>query len=146
MLAGIYAASLLLMASPAANRFFDVEATFVPSANARAEGSVDVLFNPLDPDVQVNEHPEVTLRLDAAQVVLVLKPKPSAPPPADDDPSKQRYLDLAKPVRFPVAFAPTAPQGTWDIGATVVYFFCSKRQGWCRRGTADVRVVVTVPR
>ena len=78
-------------------------------------------------------------------MVLVQRPKPSAPPPADDDPAKQRYLDLAKPVRFPVAFAPTAPQGTWDLGATVVYFFCSKREGWCRQRHGGRQGPVTVP-
>ena len=132
-------------AATAANPYFEVGATFTPPARSGGEGSIDVLFTPLDPDVLINEEPAVRLKLDPTQVVLVARAKPTPPPSGETDPSKSRYVDLAKPVHFPVTIAPTAPRGTWDLGATVVYFFCSKREGWCRRGTAEVRVSVTVP-
>jgi hypothetical protein len=137
-------AMALLLAAPAAGRYFDVEATFVPPPKARADASIDVLFTPLDPDVAVNETPPVRIKLDPSQVVLVDRHQPASPR-AGEDQSTPRYVDITKPIRFPVAFVPSVPSGTWDLGATVVYFFCSKREGWCRRGSAEVRFVVTVP-
>ena len=53
--------------------------------------------------------------------------------------------DLAKPLRFPVAIAPKAPKGRQELTAKVVYFYCSKREGWCRRGTAEVEFTVEGP-
>jgi hypothetical protein len=44
-----------------------------------------------------------------------------------------------------VAFAAGAPKGDKTVKATVVYFYCSSREGWCRRGSADVEVPVSVP-
>src|SRR5512145_2324841 len=104
----------LLLAAPA-NRFFEVEASFVPPAKVGAEGRVDVLFSPIDPDVQINEQPAVRFELEPTQVVLVARNKPAAP--SEVEPGKPQYLDLSKPVSFPVAFAPSAPKGTWDLGA-----------------------------
>jgi hypothetical protein len=141
-----YAILALQLGSPAtAKAYFEVGATFTPPTKTGAEGSVDIFFTPMDPDVSINEEPAVRLKLDPVQVVLVERPKVVPPGPREPDPATPRYLDLAKPVSFPVALAPAAPRGTWDLGASVVYFFCSKREGWCRRGTADVRVPVTVP-
>ena len=71
-----------------------------------------------------------------------------APPPRRVpvyDPLTARYVDLSKPVRFPAALAPTAPSGSQTVEAQVVYFYCSVREAWCRRGTADVEITVAVP-
>jgi hypothetical protein len=31
------------------------------------------------------------------------------------------------------------------VKATVTYFYCSKREGWCRKGTAAVDVPLDIP-
>jgi hypothetical protein len=49
-----------------------------------------------------------------------------------------RYLDTTFPVAFPVAWASKAPASNTTLKAEVVYFYCSKRDGWCRKGTAPV--------
>jgi len=132
-----------MAAAPA--RHFDVTAAFAPPKNAAADGAVAVTFRALDPDVRVNETPAPRLKLDLAQAVLVDKQAPAPSQVPDYDPLIARYLDTAKPVLFPVAIAPTARKGAHDVKASVVYFYCSTREGWCRRGTADVLVPVTVP-
>ena len=136
---------LLLGALGAAPRHFDLAASFEAPRKAGALGHVTVLFSPLDPDVHVNEEPAPRLKLDLSQAVLVDKQAPPPDKAAEWDPDNPRYLDLGKPVKFPVAFSPTAPRGGQIVKGTIVYFYCSSREGWCRRGTAEVEVPVTVP-
>jgi hypothetical protein len=138
---------LLPVAAQAASaRHFDVAATFAPAKKAGASAAVVVTFRPLDPDVRVNETPAPRLRLDLAQDVLVdRQAPPSAHVPAYD-PLSARYLDTARPVSFPVEIAPTAPKGAHDVKASVVFFYCSTREAWCRRGTAEILIpAVSVP-
>jgi hypothetical protein len=128
----------------AAARHFDVMATFEPASKAGAEAAVAVTFRALDPDVKVNETPAPRLKLDLAQTVLEDR---QPPPPAqvpDFDPLTARYLDTAEPVRFKVAISGSARSGQHEVKANVVYFYCSTREAWCRRGSADVLIPVTV--
>jgi hypothetical protein len=135
-------APALALGAPA--RHFDVTAAFSPAKAPSADGAVAVTFRALDPDVKVNETPAPRLKLDLAQTVLVDRQAPASGQVPDYDPLAARYLDTAKPVLFPVAIAPTAPKGTHEVKASVVYFYCSTREAWCRRGTAEVLVPVTV--
>lgn len=125
-------------------RHFEVTAAFAPSRTAASDGAVAVTFHALDPDFRVNETPAPRLKLDLVQTVLVDKQPPPTTQDPDYDPLTARYLDAAKPVLFPVAVAPTAPKGPHEVKATVVYFYCSTRESWCRRGSADVVIPVTV--
>jgi hypothetical protein len=53
-------------------------------------------------------------------------------------------VDTQKPVLFPVAVAPSAAKGEHTVRASVVFFYCSTREAWCRRGTADLEIPVAV--
>jgi hypothetical protein len=106
---------------------------------------VAVTFAPLDPDVHVNLEPAPRIKLDPAQRVLVDKQPPPPSRVATFDPETTRYLDPALPVYFPVALVAGAPKGSQSVKATVTYFYCSKREGWCRKGTAELNVPVSVP-
>lgn len=136
---------LPLLALAAGPRSFDVTAAFVAPAKTGAKGAIAVTFVPKDPDVRINEEPAPRLKLDASQAALVDRQSPVPPRTPAYDPEKARYLDLKRPVSFPVAFAPAAPKGPQTVGATVTFFYCSQREGWCRRGSAEVEVAVTVP-
>lgn len=138
-------ALVLALAAGSVPRHFDVAASFVPPKAPGGKGAVSVLFSPTDPDVHINEEPAPRLKLDPGQFVLVDRQAPAAARAADFDPEKARYLDLAKPLRFPVAIARKAPKGKQELKAEVVYFYCSKREAWCRRGTALVEFTVEVP-
>jgi len=128
----------------AAARHFDVIATFEPAKKARGEGAIAVTFRALDPDVKVNETPAPRLKLDLTQTVLEDR-QPQAPTQVPDfDPLTARYLDTSKPVRFPAAISGSAPSGQHEVKASVVYFYCSTREAWCRRGSVDVLIPVTV--
>jgi hypothetical protein len=142
--------SLVLVLLPAAAlagplQHFEVTASFTPPKKAGGIGAVAVTFRALDPDVRVNESPAPRLKLDILQAVLVDKQPPASEGVPAYDPSNVRYLDLAKPVLFPVAVFPKAPRGENLVPASVVFFYCSEREDWCRRGTAEVEIPVKVP-
>jgi hypothetical protein len=137
-----------LAATPAlaaAPQHFSVTASYVPPAKAGAPGAIAVTFVGRDPDIHINEEPPPRLRLDPEQKVLLDKQPPPPSRVTPYDPATAKYLDLAAPVTFPVALAPGASKGLHDVDASVTYFYCSKREGWCRKGTSDVSVAVTVP-
>jgi hypothetical protein len=120
-----------------------VSATFVAPARDGVLASVAVTLTPRDHSVKVNEEPAPRLKLDPAQTVLVDKQRP-APPARSFDPTSARYLDPALPVHFPVAIRRGATRGRQTAKATVTYFYCSQRDGWCRKGTSDVEFPVDV--
>jgi len=62
----------------------------------------------------------------------------------DFDPATARYLDTSQPVRFPVALSKAATSGQHEVKANVVYFYCSTREAWCRRGSVEILIPVTV--
>jgi hypothetical protein len=145
--------ALALVLLPAAalagssDRHFEVEASFTQPSRPGAPGEVAVTFHPLDPDLRINEKPAPRLRLDLLETVLEDRQPPQSgegPAPAYD-PLKARYLDLGKPVRFPVSVLPTAPSGESLVPASVVFFYCSLREDWCRRGTVSVEIPVRLP-
>lgn len=143
-------APILIVLLPAAAlagalQSFEVEAAFEPSKADHAEAAVAVRFHPLDPDLRVNEKPAPRLELDLLQTVLVDRQGPRKSQTHAYDPLTATYLDLEKPVRFPVALAPGAPPGPHEVAGHVVFFYCSLREAWCRRGTADVQFTVAVP-
>ena len=130
------------LAAPA--RHFEVTAAFTSPRASSRDGAVAVTFLAVDPDLKVNENPAPRLKLDLMQPVLVDKQAPAANQVPDYDPLTARYLDPAKPVLFPVAIAPAAPKGAHEVKASVVFFYCSTREAWCRRGSADISIPVTV--
>jgi hypothetical protein len=140
---------LLLLVLPAGlaagPRHFDLLASWEPPATAGEGGAIAVFFRALDPDVKLNETPAPRLKLDLMDAVLVDRQPPAPRRVPVYDPLTAKYLDLDEPVRFPVALSPTAPRGSQAVQAEIVYFYCSVREAWCRRGTADVEITVAVP-
>jgi hypothetical protein len=140
--------ALFLLTTPllaAGTKHFTLSASFEPSTKAGAPAAIAVNFVPQDPDVKINQEPGPRLKLDPAQQVLVDKQPPAPTHVTPYDPDTARYLDPGQPVRFPVAIASGAPKGRQAVHASVTYFYCSKREGWCRKGTDEVELAVTVP-
>jgi len=141
---------LVSLALPAAlvagPRHFDLLASWEPPTTAGENGAVAVSFRALDPDVRLNETPAPRLKLHLMEAVLVDRQPPAPRRVPVYDPLTAKYLDLDEPLRFPVALSPTAPRGSQTVEAEIVYFYCSVREAWCRRGQADVEITVPVPR
>jgi len=144
LLAGLLISGALLEGAPKPTHF-DVTATFTPALR-NASGEVAIQFVAKDPDVKVNEVPAPRLKLLAGPATVAAPVRPA--PPAKAGPAgvgPGSYLDLTLPVTFPVTLAPGTPRGSHDAKGTVTYFYCSKREGWCRRGTAEVAFPIIVP-
>ncbi|HUG52551.1 MAG TPA: hypothetical protein VMR21_03080 [Vicinamibacteria bacterium] len=120
--------------APAAH--FAVSADFRPAKEA-GSGEVAVTFAPKDPDVKVNATPAPRLKLDAAQKLLADKPgvRPAT------GPAEEKYLDTTFPVVFPVTVL-ERPRSDQTVKGSLTYYYCSQRQGWCRKGTADLSIPV----
>ena len=134
---------VLALQAPLLPAYVKVSASYLPPAKG-ADPAIAVLFTPADANITVNEDPAPRLKLDAAQEVLAEKAvaRRAAPPPVA---GKPRYLDTLVPVTFPVKLGARAARGDHTVKASVTYFYCSKTEGWCRKGTADVDVPVRVP-
>ena len=141
--------ALILLVLPAGlgagSQHFDLLASWEPPARTGEDGAVAISFRALDSDLRLNETPAPRLKLDLMDPVLIDRQPPAPRRVPDYDPLTAKYLDLSEPVRFPVALSPTAPRGTQTVEAEVVYFYCSIREAWCRRGKANVEVRVDVP-
>lgn len=136
-------AVLVVLVAPAPGRsgpseHFSLSAAFRAPSKLDGLGAVAVTFSTLDPDVHINEEPAPRLKLDPAQTLLADR---QAPPPSkipSFDPENAKYVDTTFPVSFPVAWAGKPPRAPQSVKANVVYFYCSKREGWCRKGTSEV--------
>lgn len=137
-------ALILALQAPLASEYVKVSASYLPPA-ASAPPAIAVTFSPVDANIRVNEDPAPRLKLDAAQQILVEKPMARRPPAPAPVPGQARYLDTILPVTFPVQLGARAARGEHTVKATVTYFYCSKIEAWCRKGTADVSVPVRIP-
>ena len=139
--------SLLLAVAtglPGSEQHVDVLASFVPPSQEGASPAVAVSLVPKTPDIRVNEVPAPRIKLDPGQAILVHEPPAKRSPPPSFDPANAKYLDPDVPVRFSVELVGDAPKGIHTVKATVTYFYCSKRQGWCRKGTEKIELAVKV--
>ena len=133
----------IVLAAASGPSYVTVDTEFVPAAKPGADAHVAVMFTARDPDIRVNEEPGPRLKLATDEPVLVDKQKVPAKA-AVYDPENPKYLDAALPVHLPVAVKPTASKGRHLVKAKLTYFYCSKREGWCRKGTEDVEFPVDV--
>jgi hypothetical protein len=140
--AAVFVAGFAAAAGP---QHFTLLASYAPPAKAAVNGTIAISFVPTDPEIHINEAPAPRLKLDATQTILVDKQAPLAERVTPYDPATAKYIDLALPLTFPVAIAKGAPKGAQSVAATVTYFYCSKREGWCRKGNSEIAVSVNVP-
>ena len=105
---------------------------------AREKGEVKVSFDVKEGYV-INRIPPIQLKLEAVEG-LTLTETNLVSPSQDPKSTDEYYVDV--PTFDVVVEASTA--GTYEIPATLVYFFCSKADGFCSRQVVDTAVPVTV--
>lgn len=132
-----------LAPAPSGHEHVGLAASFERNASG-GEADIVVRFMPLEAAIQVNADPAPRLTLDAQQRVLDESARPVPPPPRAAFPNG-RYVDTQHGARFPVRVSVAAPKGRHSVRASVLYFYCSQAEGWCRRAQDDVEVSVTVP-
>jgi hypothetical protein len=87
----------------------------------------------------INRTPQMQLKLtDAPGVTLEQTEFKSNP---DDPKSKDEYYVDLPAIKVPLRIAKA---GRYEIPARLVYFFCSKADGFCARNILDFRIPVNV--
>jgi len=144
-LAMVVLASLPAAAGAGSGDRVQVTAAYVAPARPGAPGAVSVTFETKDPDVHVNRDPAPRFKLDPDERVLVDKQPPPPRRGGSADVESAGFFEPGAAVAFAVAPAPGLAKGEHEAKGTVTYFYCSKRDGWCRKGTTEVEIPVTVP-
>jgi hypothetical protein len=105
---------------------------------AGRKGEVVVSFNMLK-GYAINRTPPMSLKLTAIPGLKLEKTEFTSP--ANDPKSKDEYYVDLPAMKVPVT---AAKAGSYEIPGKLVYFFCSKTDGFCSRQVLDVKVPVTV--
>jgi len=121
-----------------------VEAHYEAPAKPGAPAAIVARLFPRSTDLRVNELPAPRLRLEPQSVLIDRQPKASAHVPVVD-PEFARYLDTAGWLRFAVVPDPGTPRGIYTVPASLTFAYCSKKQGWCKKGVERIEVQVTIP-
>lgn len=138
MLAGAVQMTPQAMPSP----HFDVTAGYEAPVKKGAPAHIVFEFKKKDPDVNINEEPAPRLKFAAGSPLVA--PAPPKSSGAIPDPATAHYIDISKPVRIQVTQAPDATKGLSTVKTSLSYFYCSKRENWCRKGTADFDLAVVL--
>jgi hypothetical protein len=114
--------------------------SFKPSAPlvAGKKGALIVSFNLLQ-GYAINRTPPVSLTLTAVPGVKLDKTDFKSSP--DDAKSKDEYYVDLPMLSVPVT---ASKAGNYELPGKLVYFFCSKADGFCSRQVVDVKVPVSV--
>ena len=86
----------------------------------------------------INHTPPISLKLTATPGVTL--GKTDFETPSKDPKSKDEYYVDLPSLTVPVT---AAKAGTYEIPGKLLYFFCSKSDGFCSRQTLDVKIPIT---
>lgn len=132
-------ALMILAAAPlagAAEAPFLVTAEWEPGSTKRP-GAVVLRFSPDAEDLRVNRVPPPRLEwpqgVRAAPAVAPGETRPVSTAPADP-----QYLADGEAYRLYFATAPTKGM----VEGKVVFFYCSKNAGWCKKGVSPVSLAL----
>ena len=117
-----------------------MSARFKTAAPLKAGGKSDVTvsFDVMKGYV-INRSPEITLTVTAVPGVKLDKFEFKSNP--NDPKSKDEYYVDLPTLKVPVT---AAKAGKYEGPAKLVYFFCSKADGFCSKQTADVKIPLQV--
>lgn len=105
--------------------------------SAGKKGEVTVSFT-LTKGFAINRTPPISLKLTGVPGVKLDKTDVASSP--DDPKSKDEYYVDLPSLKVPLT---VAKPGKYEIPGKLVYFFCSKSDGFCSRQVIDVKVPVT---
>ncbi|MFQ5798097.1 MAG: hypothetical protein ACE5H0_05300 [Bacteroidota bacterium] len=122
------------------NRHVRIDVSVEPSSLILgAKGEIRIQFHPFD-GIRINTVPPTELNL-AEGSPLTLIGEPAVP----TDPTTG-YLDASKPMTYTFAVSKTARPGTTKVNGTLVYYYCSDKEGWCLRWKDNVSLTLSIDR
>jgi hypothetical protein len=112
---------------PQTNEFVSVKVAVQKKVlKAGSTGELIVSFKPKG-GIHINVDPPVTIKLDSSETVTSTG-KTFVPAP-----TKEKYLDITKPVKQQFTIAKTTQPGKITLKGIISYFYCSGSDGWCSR-------------
>ncbi len=115
-----------------------MEPSYSSAAVSAGKGEVTVSFD-VKKGYVINRVPSIQLKLDTIEGLTLTETSMTSSP---DDPKStdEYYVDVPT---FDLAVA-SGKSGKYEIPGKLVYFFCSKADGFCSRQVVDVKIPVTV--
>ncbi len=129
---------LAQLSGPGASLPQVMEPSYSTDAVAVGKGEVTVSFD-VRKGYVINRVPSIQLKLDAIDG-LTLRETNMTSSPDDPKSTDEYYVDVPT---FSLAVE-SAESGRYDIPGKLVYFFCSKADGFCSRQVVDVKIPLTV--
>jgi hypothetical protein len=120
------------------NRYVRVEVTFDRETHAPGgTGSFVISFRPAD-GIHINGEPPAHIVLEDTVLLLL------ADDVEQDVDEETEYIDERVPVRQGFSVSDKAPPGMHTLGGSVVYYYCSDEEGWCRKFIQPLEITLTV--
>lgn len=126
----IYFLGLFLFLSPVAaedeaNEYVKTSISFQSKVNKiGGKGTLNISFKP-NKGIYIHAEPEVEVELDS-NIVIIEKVQLSTEENGD-------YLDIKKPVKANFKIRNNLKEGTYKLKGSLIYFYCSEKEGWCSR-------------
>ncbi|MCM2256507.1 MAG: hypothetical protein NDJ94_12645 [Vicinamibacteria bacterium] len=133
------ALALMILAAPLAGAGeapFLVTAQWEPGS-AKRPGAVVLRFSPDAEDLRVNRVPAPRLEWPQG-VAAVPASAPGETRPVSAAPGDPQYLADGEAYRLYFATSPTSGV----VEGKVVFFYCSKNAGWCKKGVSPVSLAL----
>jgi hypothetical protein len=122
------------------NQYVKVNVTLSDSTLAPGgRGRIHLAFSPID-GIHINIDPAVEVSLKNNRVAKL-----------QGDPEmginkESGFLSTSHPVEQEFSVLPFANPGTYRLSGTIVYYFCSDTEGWCRKFRQPITLKLHVAR
>ncbi len=119
-------------------RFVRVEASLADTLlRAGSKGTILVSFTPAD-GIHVTADPPVAVRIERNRLIR-LHGRPDISTDKDTG-----FLSTTSPVEQAFSVSRAATPGAHQVKGTIVYYFCSDTEGWCRKQSQAVTFTLNI--
>ena len=122
------------------NRFVKVDVSLADTLlQPGSKGKILVLFTPVD-GIHINADPPVSVKINRNRLMSL-----RGDPDITTD-KETGFLSASTPVEQRFSVSQTAVAGEHRITGTIVYYFCSDTEGWCRKQSQAVTFRLNIRR
>ena len=120
------------------NKFVKVEVLLANAfVHPGGKGTILMSFTPID-GIHINTDPSITVKLEKNRLISL-----QGEPDFDTD-KESGFLSTSTPVEQQFRVSQKAKSGEHTIKGTIVYYFCSDTEGWCRKLSQPVTLMLNI--
>lgn len=120
------------------NKFVKVEVSLAKAlVQPGGRGTILLSFTPID-GIHINTDPPITVRLEKNWLISL-----QGEPDISTD-KESGFLSTSMPVQQQFHVSPKAKSGEHTIKGTIVYYFCSDTEGWCRKLSQPITLTLNI--